>query len=463
MTRPNSIHAADLAHLVHQQTDLGAHASEGALMIARGEGCRVWDTEGREYIEAMAGLWCASLGFSERRLADAAYRQMLELPYYHTFFQKGHTSAARLAERLAELAPTGLGHALFQCSGSEANDAAIKLVWYYNNILGRPAKKKIIGRVRGYHGNTIASCSASGQPHMHADFDLPLGGRFLHAANPHHYRGARPGETEEAFSARLADELDAMIEREGPETVAAFIAEPVQGGGGAITPPRGYFEAIQPVLRRHDVLFIADEVICGFGRTGSLWGCETYGIQPDMLTCAKQLSAAYQPISALLISDAIHAALLEGSRRNGTFGHGFTYGGHPVACAVALETLAIYEERDIVGHVRAVSPAFLDGLGALRGHPLVGEVRGVGLIAGVEVVADPTTGAPFPPARRAGLAVQRRCEEAGLIVRAIGDRIAFTPPLIIDEAEIGEMCARFGRGLDAALDDLAQAPAMAAE
>ncbi|WP_043361953.1 aminotransferase [Belnapia sp. F-4-1] len=460
--RPNSLHAADLAHLVHQQTDLGAHEAEGAILIARGDGVRVTDTEGREYIEAMAGLWCASLGFSERRLAEAAYKQMLALPYYHTFFQKGHEPSVRLAEKLAAIAPEGLGHVLFQCSGSEANDAAIKLIWYYNNIRGKPQKKKLIGRVRGYHGNTVATASLSGQPHMQADFDLPLGERFLHLSNPNYYRFGQEGESEEQFSARMAAELEALIEREGAETIAALFAEPVQGGGGAITPPRGYFDLIQPILTRHDILLVADEVICGFGRTGNLWGSETYGMRPDMLVSAKQLTASYQPLSALLISDPIHAALMEGSRKHGSFGHGFTYGGHPVACAVALETLAIYEERDILGHVRAVSPAFLEGLGALRDHPLVGDVRGVGLIAGVELVADKATKAPFPAAAKAGLLVQERCQAAGLIVRAIGDRIAFTPPLIITAKEIGEMCARFRAGLDAAWAELG-GKALAAE
>ncbi|SDD27065.1 aminotransferase [Belnapia rosea] len=460
--RPNSLHAADLAHLVHQQTDLGAHEQEGAILIASGNGVRVTDTEGREYIEAMAGLWCASLGFSERRLAEAAYKQMLALPYYHTFFQKGHEPSVRLAEKLAAIAPEGLGHVLFQCSGSEANDAAIKLIWYYNNIRGKPQKKKLIGRVRGYHGNTVATASLSGQPHMQADFDLPLGDRFFHISNPNYYRFGQEGETEEQFSARMAEELEALIEREGADTIAALFAEPVQGGGGAITPPRGYFDLIQPILKRHDILLVADEVICGFGRTGNLWGSETYGMRPDMLVCAKQLTASYQPLSALLISDPIHAALMAGSRKHGSFGHGFTYGGHPVACAVGLETLAIYEERDILGHVRAVSPAFLEGLEALRDHPLVGDVRGVGLIAGVELVADKATKAPFPPAAKVGLLVQERCQAAGLIVRAIGDRIAFTPPLIITAEEIREMCGRFKAGLDAAWAEL-EGRALAAE
>ena len=409
----------------------------------------VWDNEGREYIEAMAGLWCTSLGFSERRLADAAHKQMMTLPYYHTFFQKGHTPAVELAEKLLSVAPVGMHRVLFQCSGSEANDAAIKLAWLYWGIQGQPQRTKMIGRVRGYHGNTVASVSLSGQPHMHAGFNLPLPG-FLHTDNPNYYRFSHDGESEEAFSQRMADRLEALIVAEGPETIAAFFAEPVQGGGGAITPPRGYFERIQAVLRKYDILFVADEVICGFGRTANMWGCDTYDLQPDMVSCAKQLSSAYQPISALMIGERVHEAMLEASRRHGTFGHGYTYGGHPVACAVALETLRIYEERDIVGHVRQVSPAFLHGLAAYADHPLVGNVRGVGLIAGVELMADKPTRTPFQPSSGVGMRVQAGCEAAGLIVRAIGDRIAFTPPLIMDEAEIGTLCDRFGQGLDIA-------------
>ncbi|WP_160122744.1 aminotransferase [Rhodovarius lipocyclicus] len=449
----NHLHEAD-QHLIHQQADIVGHAAKGGMLIARGDGVRVWDTEGRDYIEAMAGLWCASLGFSEKRLAEAAYKQMLELPYYHTFFGKAHGPAALLAEKLTALAPEGLNHALFQCSGSEANDAAIKLIWYHNNMRGKPAKKKLIGRIRGYHGNTVATASLSGQPHMQADFDLPYGDRFLHVSNPNYYRFSNPGESERAFSARMAAELEALIEKEGADTIAAFFAEPVQGGGGAITPPEGYFELIQPILKQHDILFVTDEVICGFGRTGNMWGCDTYGLKPDILTCAKQLSASYQPISATLISDALYESLLEGSRRHGSFGHGFTYGAHPVACAVALETLAIYEERDILSHVREVSPLFLSGLEALKSHPLVGDARGVGLIAGVELVADKATREPFPASAKAGIAVQNACEKNGLIVRAIGDRIAFTPPLIISAVEIADMLARFQRSLDQAAETL---------
>ena len=449
----NSPHARDQRYLVHQQTELKTYREQGGTLMARGNGIHVIDESGKEYIEAMAGLWCASLGFSEKRLAEAGYRQLLDLPYYHTFFDKGHLASVDLAERLLSIAPRPMSRVLFQCSGSEANDAAIKLVWYYHNAIGKPEKKKIIGRERGYHGNTVASVSVSGQPHMRAGFDIPLP-MFRHTDNPHYYRFHTEGETEEQFADRMAANLEALILAEGPDTVAAFFGEPVQGGGGAITPPRTYWEKIQKVLKKYDVLLVADEVIAGFGRTGNMWGCETYGIQPDMVSCAKALSAAYQPISALMISEKINQALIAQSEKLGTFGHGFTYGGHPVACAVALETLKIYDERDIVGHVRKLEPLFQGGLKATESHPLVGNARGVGLIAGVEIMADKAKRTPFPATAKAGIVVQEECHKAGLIVRAIGDRIAFTPPLVITANEIDEMLAKFRKGLDAALPRL---------
>lgn len=449
----NSPHARDIRYLVHQQTELRSYREQGGTLMARGNGIHVIDESGKEYIEAMAGLWCASLGFSEKRLAEAGYQQLLDLPYYHTFFGKGHLASVDLAEKLISLAPKPMAKALFQCSGSEANDAAIKLVWYYHNAIGKPEKKKIIGRDRGYHGNTVASVSVSGQPHMRLGFDVPLP-MFRHTSNPHYYRLHHDGETEEQFADRMAKDLEDLILAEGPETVAAFFGEPVQGGGGAITPPRTYWAKIQKVLKKYDVLFIADEVIAGFGRTGNMWGCETYDLQPDMISCAKALSAAYQPISALMISDKIYQALESLSATNGTFGHGFTYGAHPVACAVALETLKIYEERKIVDHVRAVGPAMLKGLGAFAEHPLVGDVRGVGLFAGVELMKDRKTRTPWAPDQKVGTLVQDLALKHGLIVRAIGDRIAFTPPLIITEPQIGEMCRRFGLALDEARREL---------
>ena len=456
MTAPfaaNSVHARDIAVLIHHQTDISAYRETGGTLMARGEGVYVYDESGKKYLEAMAGLWCASLGFSERRLAEAAYKQMLELPYYHHFFAKGNLPSIELAERLLALAPVPMSKVLLSCSGSEANDAAIKLVWYYHNAIGKPRKKKIIGRVRGYHGNTVAAVSVSGQPHMHADFDVPLP-NFRHTDNPHYYRFHHDGESEEQFSSRMADSLEQLILAEGPETVAAFFGEPAQGAGGAITPPVTYWEKIQAVLRKYEVLLVADEVICGFGRTGNVWGCQTYGIEPDMLSCAKALSAAYQPISALLVNEKIHQAMLGESRKLGSFGHGFTYAAHPVACAVAIETLNIYAERQIFDHVRRVAPVMQQALAATLEHPLVGDVRGVGLLAGVELMADKTTRTPFPSEAKVGARVERACLEVGLVVRAIGDRVAFTPPLIMTEEHLHEMAALFRRGLDAAHAEL---------
>jgi 4-aminobutyrate--pyruvate transaminase len=458
--KPNSDQARDIANVVHMQTNLATYAETGGALMVKGDGVYVIDDAGNRYIEGMAAMWCSSLGFSETRLAEVAYKQMLALPYYH-LFSKSNLPSIDLAEKLVQIAPRSEGHppltkVLFQCSGSEANDTAIKLIWYYFNAIGKPAKKKIIGRERGYHGNTVATVSLSGQPLMHTDFD-PITALFLHTSNPNYYRYHNEGESEEQFAGRMANDLEALILAEGPETIAAFFAEPVQGGGGAITPPATYFERIQGVLRKYDILFVVDEVICGFGRTGNMWGSQTYNIQPDMLSCAKALSASYQPISALMITDKIFEVMQDQSRKHGSFAHGFTYSGHPVACAVALETLRIYEADHIVEHVRSVAPRFLDGLGRFRDHPLVGDVRGVGLIAAVEVVADKKTRRAFDPALKIGQQLADACFAEGLIVRAIGDRIAFTPPLIISAAEIDDMCVRFGRGLDAVLGQLALA------
>ena len=459
---PNSPQARDIAYHVHPQTNLKAHETDGPMVITRGEGVYVWDDAGRKLLEGMAGLWCASLGFSERRLADVAYEQMKTLPYMHTFYSRGHPPSIDLAEKLIGLAPVPMSKVLFQCSGSEANDTAIKLIWYYNNAIGRPDKKKIIGRIRGYHGTTAAAVSLSGQPLMHADFDLPFP-QFKHTDNPNYYRFSEPGESEEDFATRMAANLEQLIVDEGPDTVAAFFAEPVQGGGGAIVPPATYFDKIQAVLKKYDVLFVADEVICGFGRTGNYWGSQTYDLKPDILTCAKALSAAYMPISAVMISEPIYQAMITESEKVGVFGHGFTYAAHPVATAVAMETLKIYEERDIVNHVRSVSPHFLNSFGALAEHPLVGEVRGVGLVLGMELVRDKATRETFDPAQKVGATVDRYCIEHGLITRAIGDRLALCPPLIITEAEIDEMVTAVSGALDDTWAELKSAGSIAAE
>ena len=376
---------------------------------------------------------------------------MERLPFYHLFGGKSHGPGIDLAEKLIAMAPVPMSKVFFANSGSEANDSAIKLVWYYNNARGRPAKKKIISRRRAYHGVTVATASLTGLPANQRDFDLPIAG-ILHTDCPHHWRFAEPGESEEDFATRLADNLDRLIEAEGPETVAAFIAEPVMGAGGVIVPPETYFDKIQPVLKKHDVLFIVDEVICGFGRTGRMFGCETYGLKPDMITVAKALSSAYLPISALMISEPIYRAIAENSAKIGTFGHGFTYSAHPVCAAVALEALAIYDERDIVGHVRRVMGRLQDGLRRHAGEPLVGEVRGVGLIAAVELAPDASGRTAFDPPGKVGAALARFAQAEGLIVRNMQDTIAFSPPLIITEAEIDEVLRRFARALAEAQD-----------
>jgi 4-aminobutyrate--pyruvate transaminase len=438
----------DLSFHLHPATNLRLLQTEGPLVITRGEGVYVYDDEGRRYLEGMAGLWCASLGFSERRLADAAYRQMCELPFYHSFAGKVPAISTELAERLIRIGPAGMAKALFANSGSEANDTAIKLVWYVNNALGRPQKKKIISRQRAYHGVTIASASLTGLAFAHNDFDLPIA-RILHTDCPHHYRGARPGESEEAYAARLAESLEQLILREGPDTVAAFFAEPVMGAGGVIVPPATYFDRVQAVLRKYDILFVVDEVICGFGRTGNMFGSQTFDLKPDIVTVAKALSAGYLPISANLVSGALYEILLAQSDKHGIFGHGYTYSSHPVPAAVALETLRIYEERDIVAQVRRVGPRMQAGIRSYADHPLIGEARGIGLIGAVEVVRDKATKQSFDPKAGVAAYLVRRAQHHGAILRNMpGDIVAFSPPLIISEPEIDEMLACFGRALD---------------
>jgi len=372
---------------------------------------------------------------------------MRKLPYYHTFFAKATNPSIDLAEKLKEIAPVPVSKVFFANSGSEANDSLVKLVWYYNNALGRPQKKKIVSRLKAYHGVTIATGSLTGLPAIHQDFDLPIT-NILHTDCPHYYRFAEEGESEEEFATRLARNLEKLIEDEGPDTIAAFIAEPVMGAGGVIVPPKTYFQKIQEVLKRHDVLMLADEVICGFGRTGNMFGCETFGIKPDAITVAKAMSSAYLPISAVLLSGEIFDAMVKESEKIGVFGHGFTYSGHPVPAAVAVRTIELLQERNIVDHVRRIAPRFHERLQAFSGHPLVGEVRDVGLVGAAELVADKATKRAFQPAQGVGDYCRARAEVYGLIVRPLADSIAFCPPLIITESEIDEMFNRFAKALD---------------
>src|SRR5689334_6197287 len=448
VAQPNSLAGRDIATLIHPYTNLEQHKTVGPTVIAKGEGVYVYDDSGKRYLEGMAGLWSTSLGFSERRLVDAAIRQMEKLPTYHIFNGRSNEPLIELAEALLRISPKGLGKVLFANSGSEANDQAAKLVWFYNNAIGRPRKKKIISRVRAYHGITVFAGSMTGLLPNHTDFDLPVGG-VLRTDCPSHYLYGLPGESEGAFVDRLVGNLEQMIIREGPDTIAAFIAEPVNGAGGVIVPPRDYFPRIQEVLRRYDILFIADEVITGFGRTGNMFGCETFGIAPDIMTVAKALSSAYLPISATIVSEKIADTITKHSGKLGNFAHGFTYAGHPVSAAVALETLKIYEERDIISEVRKVAPYLQEKLKALASHPLVGEARGVGLIGAVHLVADKASRAALPAAAGIGPLIQQSAMDRGVLLRATPDAVYVCPPLTISKTEIDELMG----ALKGALDD----------
>jgi 4-aminobutyrate--pyruvate transaminase len=338
----------------------------------------------------------------------------------------------------------------YQSSGSEANESQVKMAWYYNNARGKPEKKKIISRIKAYHGVTIVSASMTGLPYNHKYFDLPVD-RIKHVSTPHHWRGAEKGESERDFAARLAAELDAFIEAEGPDTVAAFIAEPVMGAGGVIVPPEGYFEAIMPVLAKHDVLMIDDEVICGFGRTGNWFGATTLGMTPTSMSMAKQLTAAYVPLSAVAINGEMAEVIEAATGELGVFGHGFTYGGHPLGCAVACKTLEIYQRRDILGHVRKVASLFQSRLRALADHPLVGEARGVGLVGGIELSPDRESAAMFAQPGKVGPKLASELLKHGVILRAIGDTLAFCPPMTISEDEIEALFEPLPKALDATL------------
>jgi 4-aminobutyrate--pyruvate transaminase len=446
-----NMQSRDMAILLHPFTNLTVLRQTGPLVIERGKGVFVHDAQGRDYLEAMSGLWCTALGWGENELADTAAQQMRKLSFGHIFGGKSHEPGIALAEKLKEMAPFPVGKTFFANSGSEANDSQIKFMWYAANARGQTGRKKIIARDRAYHGVTLASASLTGLDAFHKSFDLPFD-FTVRVECPHYYRNARDGESEEQYSARLAADLDATIQREGPDTIAAMFVEAVMGAGGAMVPPRGYFEAITPVLARYGIRLVDDEVICGFGRTGNAFGCQTMNYQPDSMSIAKALSSAYLPISAVLLSPELVEIVEEEAVRIGGLWHAFTYSAHPVAAAVALKTLEIYERRDTFGHVKKVAPRFLARLRALADHPLVGEADGVGLIGAIEMVADKKTKKNFEASKAVGAKCGAFCQEEGVIVRPlVNDRIALCPPLVISEAEIDELFDRFTRGLDKTL------------
>lgn len=443
----NSVAARDIASLVHPQTNLRRHLKEGPFVVDHASGVWSFDDDGNAMLDGVSGLWCASLGFANVRLAKAAYEQMSKMSFAHLYRHNSHEPAIELAEKLLSIAPPSISKVHFQSTGSEANDVAVKLIWYYHNALGRPEKRKIISRHNAYHGSTVAAVSLTGKQDMHAQFNLPLDG-FLHIECPHYFLNGKEGESEEEYASRLANDLEALIEKEGPETVGGFFAEPVIGSSGAIMPPKTYFQKVQAVLKKHDILFVADEVITGFGRTGKMWGSERFAIEPDLMSCAKALSSGALPISALMISDKVHQAMLTQSDDLGSFAHGHTYAGHPACAAVALETLKIYEEMNLITHIGQLNSCFSEMLQGICDHPLVGDLDLTGLMAGLELVKDKEHGEKFPANMNMGTKVADTSQRHGLLHRYAGNRISFAPAYIISEDEIGEIGVRLVKSLD---------------
>lgn len=451
--RQNSPEARDIAHHFHSYTNAATHPDVGPKVIESGDGIYVRDSEGNKYIEALAGLWSTALGFSEQRLIDAATNQMKALPYYHNFAHRSHGPVIDLAEKLIGIAPVPMSKVFFTNSGSEANDTVMKMLWYRSNSLGQPKRKKFISRIRGYHGVTIASASLTGLPNNHRSFDLPIEG-VLHTTCPHYWREGQTGETEEAFASRCAADLETMIVEEGPETICAMFAEPLMGAGGVIVPPKTYWEKIQAVLTKYEILLVADEVICGFGRTGKMFGSETFGMRPDVIVMSKQITSTYFPFSAFMLNDRVYDPIAEESGRIGVLGHGYTGGAHPVGAAVALENLNIIEERGLVAHAAELGVMFQKALREFESHPLVGETRGVGLIGALELVTDKAAKKGLEAPGQLGALANAAFMENGVISRNMYDAMAFCPPLIITENQVKDMFQRVEIALDKVAKDV---------
>ncbi|MBR1164806.1 aminotransferase [Bradyrhizobium elkanii] len=434
----------DRSSVLHPFTQLKEYASGkigDPTIVTGGKGIRIEDAQGRGYIDAFAGLYCVNIGYGRTEVAEAIARQAHKLAYYHTYAAHTSEELAILADRLVQMAPGKPSKVFFGLSGSDANETQAKLVWYYNNLRGQPKKKKIISRERGYHGCSVISGSMTGMSFYHDHMDLPTPG-ILHTGAPHHYWGADPGETEESFSRRRAAELEELIVREGPETIGAFIAEPVLGTGGITPPPVGYWQAIQAVLRRYDVLLIADEVICGFGRTGADFGSQLYGIEPDLVTVAKGLTSGYVPLSGAIVGERVYSVMEEAADRVGAFSHGYTYSGHPIAAAAANAVLDIVEKERLSERAKIVGAYFQKQLkDRFAQLEIVGEVRGVGLLGAVEFVADRQTKRRFNPELKVGARISKAARGRGLIARAMphGDILGFAPPLVVSESEIDEI------------------------
>lgn len=466
LTHNQSLAEMDRASMLHPFTPIKdfADGKLGSRIVAEGQGCRIRDHAGKEYIDAFGGLYCVNVGYGRTEIAAAIAEQAKRLPYFHAYGGHSNEPAIRLSDRLLRMAPGPMSKVYFGLSGSDANEVQVKLVWYYNNILGRPQKKKLIARQRGYHGGTIMSGSLTGLPAYHKAFDLPLS--FVkHTTAPYYYWGAEPGETESDFSRRCAADLEALILAEGPDTVAAFFGEPLLGTGGIVPPPANYWAEISAVLKKYDVLLIADEVVCGFGRLGTPFGCHLYDIQPDMVTVAKGLTSAYLPLSAAMVSQEMFQVLSEKSVELGPFGHGYTYSAHPTCAAAAMANLDIIEREGLVDNARVVGTYFKERLDATFGdHPLVGDVRGVGMLGVIEFVADKAKKVRLDPNLKVGPRISNAAAEHGLIARAMpnGDMLGFAPPLSVTRADVDAIVERAKRAVDQVADELAREGALAA-
>jgi L-2,4-diaminobutyrate transaminase len=432
----------------HPFTSIADLKTEGPTVMASGQGVRVRDVEGKEYLDGMAGLWCVNLGYGRKEIVEAITRQSERLSFFHTFNGMSTDVVAECADALLKRTPVPMARVFFGASGSDANETQLKLIWAYNNLRGKPEKKKIIARWNAYHGSGVATASLTGLPGMHSLFDLPKG-PIIHVSAPYYYRKAPEGMSERDFSAQLAKELEEVIEREGGDTIAAFFAEAVMGAGGLIPPPEGYFEAIGPILKKHDILLVADEVVSGFGRLGTYWGSQTYGYEPDLITAAKGVTSGYFPMSAVFISPKVWDVFEADAATVGVFGHGYTYSAHPVGAAAALAALKLIDELDVVKNVADVGPYMINALRDRLGqHAHIGDIRGKGLMIGIELVQDRATKEQLPPANRTGRQVLKAAAQRGLITRALGDTLVFAPPLVITRSEVDELVDKFALAVE---------------
>ncbi len=455
MVDTKAIQAIDSAHFLHPFTDFKDLNSRGARVMTRAEGIYVWDSEGQRVLDAMSGLWCVNVGYGRKELAQAAYDQMMTLPYYNAFFQTTNVPAAQLAARLAALAPQVGGrsfqHVFYSSSGSESNDSNVRMVRRYWDLLGQPQRKIIIGRINGYHGSTMAGASLGGMSGMHAQGDLPIP-NIQHIEQPYYFENAEPGETEDEFGVRAARWLEERILAVGPDRVAAFIAEPLQGAGGVIIPPATYWPEIQRIVDKYGILLISDEVICAFGRLGHWFAYEKFGYRPDLVTFAKAVTSGYIPLGGVMVGDRVARVLID---KGGEFNHGYTYSGHPVACAVALANIEVMEREQLPQRVAGELGAyFAKRYAELNEHPLVGQAQSCGFVAGLVLVKNKKTKERFDSELGVGMVCRGHCFRNGLIMRAVGDRMIIAPPLVMTTDQIDELMVLIRRALDLTLADL---------